>query len=158
MLKDGRLLFGSIIVIFLLALYGVALWDAIDLARTIPKPGETLPPLNSGTTWTLTTVGGLVSALVIAELAVTKPGDKFAGRFLVRSDPNTPAPGKLSTFFVTFITIAYVVVWVLLGFWAFVVGEMKFPDKVPALTSYAQAWLGLAVAAGYSYFSLEPPK
>jgi hypothetical protein len=46
--------------------------------------------------------------------------------------------------------------WIGMGFAAFVVGELWFPDKVPALTTFAEAWLGLAVAAGYAYFGIEP--
>jgi hypothetical protein len=44
-----------------------------------------------------------------------------------------------------------------MGVWAFYVGELKLPGKVPELTNFAQAWLGLAVAAGYSYFGLKGP-
>jgi hypothetical protein len=98
----------------------------------------------------LNLVGGLVAALVISQLAITKPLDT-PGAGLV--DDNASDFLKNS---VKFIVIAYVVVWVACGVAALIVGLMKYPQAVPLLNAAAKSWLGLAVAAGYSYLGLKP--
>lgn len=150
-MQNAKLLFGSIIVIVLLGLYGYSLLEAISLARSIPKEGETLAQLNPGISRTLTTIGGLVSALVIAELAITQPGARTKGRLIVPDG----ILGTISEWIVTIVSVIYVLAWIVLGFLAFYFGEMRFPGKVPPLTDFAQAWLGLAVAAGYAYFGIK---
>jgi hypothetical protein len=152
---SGKALFGAMVAAVLLALYGYSLLQAIELARTVPRPGETLPELNPGIGRTLATVGGLVSALVIAELAITDPGKAFSARAIVprKADGTPPASGVQN--WLEWLSAAYVLVWILLGVAAFVVGEIWYPGKVPALTDFAQAWLGLAVAAAYSYFGIK---
>jgi hypothetical protein len=143
-MKDARLLFGTIIVSILLVLYVYSLGTAISLAYWGPNPVEELP---EGISRTMATVGGLVSALVIAQLAVTKANEPLAGTSVF------PGVGDWA---VPLAKVVYVVMWIGMGFAAFVVGELWFPDKVPALTTFAEAWLGLAVAAGYAYFGIEP--
>jgi hypothetical protein len=143
-MQKTKLLFGSIIVVVLLGLYVYSLIEAIIVALCVPEP-----ELNPGVSRTLATVGGLVSALVVAELAVTDPGETPTGRFLAPSGPN----GQSS--FRSGISVVYVVVWILFGLAGYVVGEMLYPGKVPALTDFAQAWLGVAVAAGYAYFGIK---
>ena len=149
-MTNVKLWFGAIIVIILLVLYVYTLSWAIDLAVTGPKPVEELP---DGVSRTMATVGGLVSALVIAQLAVTDPKEPL------KSPANslTGFWGEVSDWVVRITKISYVIVWMVLGFAAFVVGELWYPDKVVPLTTFAQAWLGLAVAAGYAFFGLEPP-
>jgi hypothetical protein len=148
-MQDYKQSFGSIIVIVLLILYVYSIGTAIDLAYSGTHPVEVLP---EGISRTMATVGGLVSALVISQLAVTKPGEVTAAK------PAEPS-GRLAAIVDTvtpYARIFYVAVWIVMGFVAFVVGELWFPGKVPALTTFAQAWLGLAVAAGYAYFGIDP--
>ncbi len=133
-----------------------------------------------------TTVGGLVSALAIAELSISVPGEGVEGlvfRNLVKWKAG--------------LTWAYLIVWMAVGLGALVVGAMIQPepdptetstserdpsgdteagaDSSPPATSVAEektladhdvnqtlrdigmAWLGLAVAAGLAYFGLTPP-
>jgi hypothetical protein len=52
------------------------------------------------------------------------------------------------------VTSIYILVWLGAGLSSFLIG-MDHPTTLPALTSVGQAWLGLAVAAGYAYFGLE---
>lgn len=149
-MTNVKTLFGAIIVIILLALYVYTLWWALDLAVTGPKSVEKLP---DGVSRTMATVGGLVSALVIAQLAVTDPKEPFNWPVI----PSSGFWGKIRDWIVPVTKVAYVLVWTFLGFAAFIVGELWYPDKVVPLTTFAQAWLGLAVAAGYAFFGLEPP-
>lgn len=149
-MTNVKLWFGAIIVIILLVLYVYTLSWAIDLAVTGPNTVEKLP---EGVSRTMATVGGLVSALVIAQLAVTDPDEPFKWP----ANPTSGVWGKISDWIVPVTKTFYVLVWIVLGFAAFVVGELWHPGKVAPLTTFAQAWLGLAVAAGYAFFGLKPP-
>jgi hypothetical protein len=97
----------------------------------------------------LSLIGGLVSALVIAELAITKPGE----RPLQRAYTDTDKVSKKA--FIGIVTIGYVIVWIIAGLTAFIVSLRK-PDILQPLTDLGQTWLGLAVAAGYAYFGITP--
>ena len=149
-MTNVKLLFGTIIVLILLILYVYTLGWAINLALTGTNAVEELP---EGVARTMATVGGLVSALVIAQLAVTDPKEPLKGP----SSPQIGFLGQANEWIVPFTKVVYVLVWMMLGFAAFVVGELWHPGKVSTLTTFAQAWLGLAVAAGYGFFGLEPP-
>lgn len=97
----------------------------------------------------MTTLGGLVSALVIAELAVTKPGETPAGRVL-----NTnPSQKAMTVLKIT--TIAYLAVWMLFGLLAFIFGYLLLPGVLQPLTDLGQSWLGIAVAAAYAYLGIN---
>ena len=98
---------------------------------------------------TLAVVGGLVSALVIAELAVTKPGEAPAARALADD-----ASAK-SKFVLKVLTSVYVLAWILAGLTAFFVG-LYHPKELPPITSLGQAWPGLEVASSYAYFGIKP--
>jgi hypothetical protein len=53
------------------------------------------------------------------------------------------------------LTTTYVVAWLVCGLAAFVVGNILKPKKIQALTEYGKLWLGLAVAAAYSFFGIK---
>ena len=97
----------------------------------------------------MATVGGLVSALVIAELAITKPGESPAARVL-----NTNPSQKAMTI-LKITTIAYLSVWTLFGLLAFIIGYLQHPGVLQPLTDLGQSWLGLAVAAAYAYLGVN---
>jgi len=147
-----KLIFGGLIAVILLALYTYAVQFAISVATCISKAGcsdLTLDSFTGGFASTMTTVGGLVSALVIAELAITKPGEAPVARALDATA--SPRANKI----LKVVTGAYLLVWVVVGLAAYVVGNMWYPDKLKPLTDLGQAWLGLAVAAGYAYFGIK---
>jgi hypothetical protein len=148
-----RALFGTLIAVILLGLYAAAVVFAISVARCLATPGCSsfkAESFTTGFTLVLSTVGGLVSALVIAELAITEPGKAPAARLL----PATPSPRMTSTF--TAITVGYLLIWLAAGLAAFVAGTLLYPGKLQPLTDLGQAWLGLSVAAAYSYFGIRP--
>ena len=144
-----RLIFGGIIAVILLGLYSYAVYEAVMLAQ-VATPG----PLPPGFVLVLQTVGGLISALVIAELAVTQPGAPPVARALAPAGGGDP--GATATRVVTIVAWIYVLAWIVLGLVAFVVGTLNEPGKVQSLTDLGQAWLGLAVAAAYAYFGIDP--
>ncbi len=144
-----RLLAGAVIALILLGLYTYSVAYAVMLAM-----GRVTVPLTNGIVLCITTIGGLVSALVIAELAITKPDKEHRG---IQSFGSASALDGSDARIVGSISAIYVLVWIILGLTAFVVGVMLHPDTVPALTNLGQAWLGLAVAAAYAYFGLNKP-
>lgn len=143
-----RLIFGGTIVVILLGLYVYAVIFAILVAL-----GRVAGPLNSGFATTMTTIGGLVSALVIAELAITKPGEAPMARALASDTGQMRGPSAARI--LTLFSVIYVAVWIILGLTAYVVGVLQFPGEVTTLTDLGQSWLGLAVAASYAYFGID---
>jgi hypothetical protein len=144
---EMKLLVGGLIALILLFLYVYSVVRAVILA--LSDAGGTL---NSGELLALTTIGGLVSALVIAELAIMKPGETPAVHTLGASGENLSRAAQKAA---PWVVGLYMLVWTLLGLAAFIVGVMQFPGKVQPLTDLGQSWLGLAVAAGYAYFGLN---
>lgn len=147
-----KAMFGGIIAVVLLGIYvhllGVA-YQIVDCEVLVSCTAIKAADFNEVMAQTLTVIGGLVSALVIAELAITQPGEAPVGRMLAE---NASSRAKSILKIVTFI---YVSVWLVAGVVAFMKG-MYHPKALPALTSVGQSWLGLAVAAAYAYFGLKP--
>jgi hypothetical protein len=143
--------FGGLIAIILLGIYVRLISVASQIVHCIDHPGctaYTAASFNDQMAFALSTIGGLVSALVIAQLAITTPGTSPGANFLGAQ------PTPRAAVAVPLIAISYVLVWLAAGFWSFMI-TMYHPAALPPLTDLAHAWLGLAVAAGYSYFGLH---
>lgn len=97
----------------------------------------------------LLTIGALVSGVIIAELAITRPKQTPGLRFLDAS-PN----GKGIQVF-KLVVYAYLAVWLICGLTAFLVGLLKKDVHKPLLDA-GNAWLGLALSAGYAFFGINP--
>jgi hypothetical protein len=147
-----KAIFGGVIAVVLLGIYVHLLRVAyliVDCASQAGCTARTPADFNDVMAQTLAVVGGLVSALVIAELAITKPGEAPVARVL----PSYASPTSKTV--VKAVTVAYVLVWLFAGLAAFMKG-MYHPKTLPAFTGVGQSWLGLAVASAYAYFGLEP--
>jgi hypothetical protein len=149
-----KLLFGGFIAVILLVLYEYAVYEGVMVAVCVSTPGctrYTVDSFSPGFSHAMSLIGGLVSALVIAELAVTKPGEAPVARVIGGAvmDPTL-------SWTLTIVTTIYLMVWVLAGVAAYVIGTMWYPGKLQPLTDLGQSWLGLAVAAAYSYFGIGP--
>ena len=145
-------IFGGLISVILLGIYLHLTVIAVRVAQCVEQLGctaYTLAFFNDGMAQALSVIGGLVSALVIAELALTKPG-QAPGLRVLASDASTAA-----VYTVTAIALLFVLVWIGTGLTAFLVG-LYHPAAMPVLTAHGQAWLGLAVSAAYAYFGLSP--
>src|SRR5205807_1256205 len=150
---NTRLLFGGLIAIVLLLFFVAAVVFAIVVATCASTSGCTSPAVadfNSGWALAITTVGGLVSALVISELALTPPGKPPGARLLNKEA--SPRAAKN----VGIVALLYLGAWVVTGIAAFVFGSLLYPGKVQQLTDLGLAWLGLAVSAAYSYLQIQP--
>lgn len=142
-----KLILGGVIAFVLLTLYVYLAWMAISVVGCATPP-DCHASFTKPMAGALALIGGLVSALVIAELAITKPGEAPLSRAVSSStSPTESTIVKVATF-------AYLGVWTLVGLAAFVTG-LNYPDELQSLTDLGQSWLGLAVAAGYSYFGIN---
>ncbi len=147
-----QLLFGGLISVVLLGVYVHLVRIATKVAYCVASTGCTDYPatyFNDGMAQALSVIGGLVSALVIAELAISKPGEAPATRTLAKD----ASPWAVRT--VSVVSILYVLVWIGAGLTAFLTG-LYHPKEVPPLTTLGQAWVGLAVSSAYAYFGIRP--
>lgn len=97
----------------------------------------------------LTLIGGLVSALVIAELAVTEPGKLPLAR-MIKDDE------RIKKIVATVIAGLYITAWVGFGLYAYLHDYLFIEsDVLPAIADLGQGWLGIAVGAGYAYFGIK---
>jgi len=142
----SKLVFGGVLVIILLGIYVYLVAVALMVVMgSVPRESFT-PEMAS----TLSLIGGLVSALVIAELAVTTPGEPPGARIL----GERPTEGARNV--VVWVVTLYLVVWTVTGLAAFIWGFLRHQGVLAALTDMGQSWIGVAIAAGYSYFGIKP--
>lgn len=115
--------------------------------------------LTPGVTFINATVGGLVSALVISQLAVTRPGENPVTLFARKRSflpSKASALSKETEEQVNLIAAIYLVVWLAVGLLALIVGLVIIPEANTALKDAGATWLGIAVAAAYAYFGIDP--
>ncbi len=142
-----KLIIGGIIAYILLILYsGIAVYIIIKAIVCSKDPSCGTLELHHGLTYVLTTVGGLVSALVVSRMTITIPGsDPAVFRYFGEAQPSV----------VNFIVWCYLLIWTFTGLASLVVGVIFFPDVCKTLSDFGTTWLGLAVAAGYAYFNID---
>ncbi len=146
-------IFGGVIAVILLGLYLQLIRVASQIVSCQSRLACTDYPVsmfNDGMQQALALIGGLVSALVVAELAITKPGQMPAFGTIVNGGASAPNT------ILKFVSVFYLLAWISGGLWAFILG-LYHPTVVPALTTLGQSWLGVAVAAAYAYFGLQRP-
>ena len=149
--KKVKLILGAAIGFVLAGLYGVTIAhmiiDVVKAGRIDPNA----PIGFSAEVLTVaTTVGGLVSALVIATLGITQPNNPPATYKVLRIDEST---GKVLT---NVLIGLFMTVWLIAGVAALVVGVLCFPKVNQTVHDLGMAWIGLAVAALYAYFGIRP--
>ncbi len=145
-------IFGGMVAVSLLLLYAITMGFLV--AHVIicgQDAGCVAPfPITTGMIFVLTTVSGLVSALVVASLAATEPGTNPSRQWI--GEGASEASQKKANYIVAI----YLGVWAFAGLTALVVGVMIFPGANQTLSDAGTTWLGLAVAAGYAYFGIKP--
>ena len=138
-------IFSGVVAYILLALYvGIVGYMGYMVAAYQTKE------FTAGVTYIVTTVGGLVSALVVGKLAITPP--KAPPALFTAAAAAGGGPDPLNVW----LTVAFMVVWLLAGLAALVVGVLLYSDVNQLLAGIGTNWLGLAVAAGYAYFGVKP--
>jgi hypothetical protein len=143
-----KLIIGGIIAYMLLILYsGITVYVIYKVIECSHDDSCSRVELNQGLIYVLNTVGGLVSALVVSRMTITVPGsDPAMFRHFGEGQPPL----------VNFIVWCYLVIWTFTGLATLIVGVIIFPETCKTLSDFGTTWLGLAVAAGYAYFNIEP--
>lgn len=144
-----RIVAGGVIAVVLLGIYAWLIATGAALALCSGPACAAPAAFNSAMQQALAVITGLVSALVIAELAVTPVGGTPAARLL----PANCGVGAKTI--LHWVTVIYLVVWLVGGLAAFVIGLLR-PDAVPSLTEVGHAWFGIAIAAAYAYLGIRP--
>jgi hypothetical protein len=146
-----KAMFSSVVALVLLVGYIGLLIIAslvIDCSATEGCKSYPLAYFNDNMSQALSVIGGLISALVVAELAITKPGEPPVARVL--SENATDRAKNV----LRFVTGAYIIIWLLAGIYTFYI-SLFYPKALLTVTAIGQSWLGLAVASSYAYFGLQ---
>ena len=148
-----KLVFSALVTLILLFIYVYLVWFGLDVISCVSKedcPGSASDLFNDRMASSLALIGGLVSALVIAELAVTSPGEFPAARMI------SPEIAEKRKGIMQMVTGLYLTVWLTAGLLAFFYGYLLAdPNVLPPLADLGQNWLGIAVGAGYAYFGIK---
>jgi hypothetical protein len=140
----SRLTVGGLLAVSLLGLYLYALIVALGLARSCPG---SCPQLPDSISLLLQTLGALVAAVVVSELAVTKPKDSPGTRIAAELPAGQQSTAKV-------LVSLYILAWLASGLALIVMGWIQNPT-VPQVVSAAKEWLGFAIAATYAYFGVS---
>ena len=130
----------------------------INHGQIDPKAAHDFTP---GLTYVVTTIGGLVSALVIAQLALTETGDDPVESFTRGLEGSRGFEAMDEKHKKRTMTRSRTLAWIYLGGWlvlgvsALIVGVLFYPEVNKSLGDLGTTWLGLAVSAAYSYFGLR---
>ena len=147
-----QIVFGALIAYVLLALYGGTLVHMISEVRICANtPGCTEREFGQGLLMVVTSVGGVVSALVISRLTVTAPWAN-PGQFLMLE-----GAGKWPTLILNILVALYLLAWLVLGGWALVVGVLMHPNINQTVADIGTAWLGLMAASTLAYLGVKAP-
>lgn len=149
-----RTAFSALLALALLGLYlygvGEMLWELVRPCKDCTPRTEAQTAALRIPQTVLTTIGALISAVVVSALAVTPPGKPILSRQMT-------ALGDGEKKWLDFAINAYLVGWLLAGGSAFLVGTILKPGANTFITDLGQAWLGAAVVAAYAFFKLVPP-
>ena len=149
--KPFTVIFGAVIAYILLLLYaGTVGYMILEVLAACGGNGACAEvSFSDGVVYVTTTVGGLVSALVISKLAITKRGENPA---------TLPVAGasRKQALAVNTLGVLYLTAWLVVGLVALVVGVMLHPEVSQTVSDIGTSWLGLAIASGYAYFALDP--
>jgi len=162
--KTFATVFGAVLAIILLALYVGTVFAMIAAVADCEKTNQNADraakavlidecvagKVTQGMEYVVTTVAGLVSALVVSQLAVAQPGESPMAR-LVPQDAS-----RFLKIAGNVVPVLYLSVWGLTGLCSLIVGVMIYTDAYKTLADLGTTWLGLAVAAGYAYFGIQP--
>jgi hypothetical protein len=147
--------FGLIIAVVLLLLYSITMGFLIYEVLANQSDAN----MSDGAIYILTTVGGLVAALVIAVLAITEPGRNPADQVRKMFAPVAPAAApddQTNKGAANWLVGLYLGIWLVVGLTALIVGVMIYPEASTTLRDIGTTWLGLAVASAYAYFGIQP--
>lgn len=144
--REKEIILGIIAVVLLLiyvftlgrlivSVYG---WD--------PQAGDFT--VNQNTLWVVNLIGGLVSAVVVGNLALAGTGGTPDSQ--VREMMKAYGAGLMKG-----MVWAYIIMWLLIGAASFYVGVIRCPDVFEPLNGMGKTWLGILVGALYAWFGIK---
>ena len=162
--RRGVRVFGAVLAFILLFLYAATVSIMIAAVVRCEAENEKADPADTavridecvagkvtgGMEYIVTTVAGLVSAVVVSQLAVTPPGQSPTASLVPQDAPR--ALRILGSVVVWF----YLGIWLLTGLSSLIVGVMLYTDAYSTLGDLGTTWLGLAVSGTLAYLGIQP--
>jgi hypothetical protein len=143
----GKEIFLGLVAISLLLIYASSLGNILFAVYTWNvQAGEFI--INPNILWTVNIIGGLVSAVVIGNLALAGTGETPETQ--VREMIKAYGAGLMKA-----IVWTYLIIWFLVGAATFFVGVIKCPDVSEQLNTMGKSWLGILVGALYAWFGIK---
>lgn len=103
---------------------------------------------NNNIIWVANVVGGLVAGVIIANLALSKPGETPVSQ--VREMSKEYGKNLLKT-----VIWIYIAVWLLIGTGAFIAGVILRPEVNDTLNEIGKYWLGILLGSAYAWFGIK---
>jgi hypothetical protein len=139
----------EIIVCLLLIIYFITPGNiTLTVLRWDPAAGDYIPGANP--VWIINIIGGLVTGVVIGNLALADSGSTPLSQVKVLSEDY----GKKLMQAIVWI---YIIVWLLIGCSYFYVGVIRCPDVSVTLNEIGKSWLGILIGAAYARFGIKRP-
>jgi hypothetical protein len=137
----------GIIAIILLLIYSFTLGHMImEVINWDMADGNLV--FNNNIIWVVNVVGGLVAGVIIANLALSKPGGTPVTQ--VREISRQYGQKLLKT-----VIWSYISVWLLIGTAAFLVGVILYPEVNNTLNEIGKYWLGILLGSAYAWFGIK---
>jgi hypothetical protein len=144
--KAKEIMLGAIACILLL-IYLLTLGNVIlSVLQWNQESGDFIPGVNI--VWVINILGGLVSGVVIGNLALADRGSTPLNQVKILAEDY----GKKLMQAIVWI---YIIVWLLIGFSSFYVGVIRCPDVSVTLNEIGKSWLGILVGAAYAWFGIK---
>ena len=137
----------GIIAIILLLIYLLTLgYMILKVFGRDPSDGELV--FNNNIIWVANVVGGLVAGVIIANLALSKPGETPVSQ--VREISREYGQKLMKS-----VIWIYIAVWLLIGIAAFTVGVILRPEVNDTLNEIGKYWLGILLGSAYAWFGIK---
>jgi len=144
--KSREILLG-IVATMLLLIWFITLGSLIlSVLRWNTTDGSFAPGVNA--VWVINLLGGLVSGVVIGNLALADRGSTPLSQVKVLAQ-------DYGRKLMQGIVWTYIIVWLLAGFSSFYVGVIRCPDVSVTLNEIGKSWLGILVGAAYAWFGIK---
>jgi hypothetical protein len=142
--KNREVLLG-IIACMLLLIYVISLGSLISIV--VSSDSRPVVPAEN-IIWVINLIGGIVTGVVIANLAVATPGE--TPMLQVRNIAAEYGQSLMQT-----VVWLYIGTWLVSGLVTFYVGVISHPDISATLTGIGKAWLGILAGAAYAWFGIK---
>jgi len=103
---------------------------------------------NQNTLWVVNLIGGLVSAVVVGNLALAGTG----------GTPDSQVREMMKAYgarLMKGMVWSYIIMWLVIGAASFYVGVIRCPDVFEPLNAMGKTWLGILVGALYAWFGIK---